>query len=165
MDYLTPIQRECLERKGDCAGCIHGLVMESAVCQVRHSDGVAQVLGLKVKGPRYQLDYIKHLADEAKRRERKRQARQQALRRVCPICSQEFEGYNGRARYCQDCKATGLSLRACKYCGERVATRSGSDVSCKPCQDKIIAAGGAKAARVLAGRAKAENERKRKESA
>ena len=44
---LTGVQIDCLERKGECDGCINRLL--SGPCQVKWTEGVAEELGLEVK--------------------------------------------------------------------------------------------------------------------
>jgi len=46
---LNGVQRDCLERQGNCVGCCN--VLYSGECQVKWTEGVAEVLGLEMRHP------------------------------------------------------------------------------------------------------------------
>lgn len=122
---LTPVQRDCLEAKGDCTLCPNN-ILESGPCKVKYSKGVARKLGLKEIVPTNPCNATK------------------AAEKVCKFCGTEFVTWLHSAKFCNPCAAKrlkvsdGASLRVCA-CGSKFFGFSGTK-RCDDCRGRKVSA-------------------------
>lgn len=115
---MNRTQEDCVEHRGQCAGCPNKL--ESQPCQVKHTDGVAQKLGLPRKGP----DYERSRAIENERRLAGK--RRDGKPGVCRQCGTDYvRAYGSRATTCDPC---------------RIASRNAHIIDCRTCQAPYVGA-------------------------
>lgn len=122
-DYLTSVQRDCIDRKGTCEGCPNN-ILESQACLVKYSKLVAPKLGLEPIKPKGVTP--EPIGTEA----------------ACAMCDADYIKTHIQQKTCKPCGASkrysGQNIKRCKACGTGFWGSSGA-IYCLDCREREIA--------------------------
>jgi hypothetical protein len=90
-EFLTSVQKDCVERMGQCNGCPNN-IMSSTPCMVRFSAAVRDTVGATAEQERAAKSTQKYMENNPARRNV-----------TCPKCSRSWTTTRALAEVCPDC--------------------------------------------------------------